>query len=300
LLPFKQVCDYSYNQLPLVNFADWRVILSLLLFLALIVYAVMQTKRKNPVAFGIWFYILTMSIFSNMVYRIGSSFADRFLFVPLLGIVIAIVMAFEQYNLSKKPKMVTAPATKGIQNEKSEFHKHVKTVAAVHADTSKSQKNQMPALFRYVEIPLLCLFVGFCCAKTVIRTSDWKSQMSLFQTDVAKSPNSAHLRLYYGLALRDTANVFDQANTTETNWVKVQHNDEHFYKYAWQAIAQFKRSVDIYPKYADGYEQLGVLYDRIGVKMHRQDYRDTAQYFFIKSIKFNPTKSSVHSNLGKI
>lgn len=300
LLPFKQVCDYSYNQLPLVNFADWRVILSLIIFLALIIYAVMQTKRKNPIAFGIWFYIITMSIFSNMVYRIGSSFADRFLFVPLLGMVIAIVMAFVQYNLSKKPKRVAVSVPKVMQNEKSKNHKHAKTIMPASVQSSKSQKHPMPALFKYVEIPILCFFVGFCCAKTVIRTSDWKSQLSLFQTDVSKSPNSAHLRYYYGLALRDTANSYDQANITETNWVKVQQNDQFYYQYIWQAIAQFKRSVEIYPKYADGYEQLGSAYDRIGVKMHQQSYRDTAEQCFLKSIRYNPTKASVRSNLGKI
>jgi NADH:ubiquinone oxidoreductase subunit 6 (subunit J) len=102
IFPYQQVCDYSFNQLPLVGFGSWQTLLSLLIYVALIIYAIRSLRKKSPVAYGIFFFIITMSIYSNLVYLIGSSFADRFLFIPSLGYCMAIVYLLYQYADKKK------------------------------------------------------------------------------------------------------------------------------------------------------------------------------------------------------
>ena len=97
--PYSLACDYSMKQFPLTSFADVSTWISLLIHLGLVVYAIFGIKKKNPIAYAIFFYIITMSIFSNLVYRIGSSFAERFLFIPAVGFCTALI--FTVFKLCK-------------------------------------------------------------------------------------------------------------------------------------------------------------------------------------------------------
>lgn len=262
-IPYKLACDYSLNQLPTTTFADWSTWISLLIHLALLVYAILGIKKKKPVAYAIFFYIITMSIYSNLIYRIGSSFAERFLFVPTLGFCIAIV--FLLFKLFK------------IKYEKTESTK-----------------------LRFPIIIVLALVFVLYSTKTVTRAAEWKDQFTLFGSDVKKSDQSAHMRLYWGLALRDKGEEYKEANIKEKNWVKVQENDKQYFEWTWKAIEQFKKGVEIYPKYADCYEQLGLLYDNIGIKINNMTYRDTAEQYFLQCLKLVPNKATANSNLAKI
>ncbi|MEG2071119.1 MAG: tetratricopeptide repeat protein, partial [Bacteroidales bacterium] len=265
LVPYQQVCDYSYSQFPLTHFTDPSTLISLVIHLALLVYAIMGIRKKNPVAYGIFFYIITMSIFSNLLYRIGSSFADRFLFVPSLGFLIAAVFAL--FKILKIDISTEAPYT--LKN-----HPIVTLALMV----------------------ILLLYSG----KTVARSAEWVDQFTLFGADVRKVPKSAHMHLYWGLALRDKGTEYEEKNKGETNWNKVQENDKHYYDSYWKAIAEFKKGAEIYPKYSDCYEQLGLLYDQIGVKSGNMAYRDTAEHYFLQSLKYLPTKATTNSNIAKI
>jgi tetratricopeptide (TPR) repeat protein len=82
--------DYSYNENPIVGFSNIFVLLSILVCVGLFVIAIQQF-RKNPVlSFGILFYFITFALTSNVFILIGATMADRFLFVPSLGLAIAL------------------------------------------------------------------------------------------------------------------------------------------------------------------------------------------------------------------
>lgn len=266
LIPYTLVCDYSFSQFPTTTFADFSTWISLLIHLGLLIYAIFGIKKRKPIAYAIFFYIITMSIFSNLVFRIGSSFADRFLFFPSLGFCIAIV--FLVFHLFKSEKAETENNGKG---------KH----------------------FAVLALTFSLVFILYS-ARTVTRAAEWKDQFTLFGTDVKKSDKSAHMRLYWGLALRDKGTEYIEANKKETNWAKIQENDKNFYDWTWKAIKQFKKGVAIYPEYADCYEQLGLLYDKIGVKTGYWSYRDTAEYYYLECLRNVPNKATANSNLAKI
>ncbi|MCQ2270227.1 MAG: glycosyltransferase family 39 protein [Bacteroidales bacterium] len=262
-VPYKLVCDYSLSQFPITTFADISTWISLVIHLALLVYAILGIKKKKPVAYAIFFYIITMSIYSNLIYRIGSSFAERFLFLPTLGFCVALVFLF--FKIFK------------INDEKTE-----------------SAKLKFPVM------ALLVLVLVLYSARTVTRAAEWKDQFTLFGKDVQKSDKSAHMRLYWGLALRDKGEEYADANIKEKNWIKVQENDKQYLDWTWKAIEQFKKGVEIYPKYADCYEQLGLLYDNIGIKINNMTYRDTAEQYYLQCLKLVPNKATANSNLAKI
>ena len=136
---------------------------------------------------------------------IGSSFAERFMFLPSLGFCIALVFGCAKLfkvpdndiSLSIVPKIRRSPV--------------------------------FVALFGV----LLLAYGG----KTVVRAAEWKDQYTLFGKDIKRSPNSAHLRYYWGLALRDRA---------------VEQKDQNIQnQMMWSAIEQFNKAVSIYPSYPE-------------------------------------------------
>ena len=262
--PYSLACDYSMKQFPLTTFADVSTWISLLIHLGLVIYAIFGIRKKNPVSYAIFFYIITMSVFSNLVYRIGSSFAERFLFVPALGFCIALVfVVFRLIKIDDKDATAKTPR------------------------------------FGIVAGALALVFLLYS-GRTVTRAAEWKNQFTLFGKDVKKSDKSAHMRLYWGLALRDKGDEYEQANIKEQNWMKRLENDQQYFDWTWKAIKQFKKGIEIYPQYADCYEQLGLLYDKIGLKINDMTYRDTAEYFYLICLKNIPSKATANSNLAKI
>jgi len=264
-VPHPLACDYSYSQLPLVTFTNIWTILSLLVYMGMLVYVIFNFKKKDPIVFGILFFIITMSPTSNILIRFGSSFGERFLFLPSLGFCIALIFII----------------VKLLNIDSFSFSK-----------VESSKKN----LFYGIVGMVLILF----SVKTVSRAAEWKDQLTLFSKDVQTCPESAHMRLYYGLALRDEAKKYDELNKSETNLVKYQKNNDLYIKGNFKAIEQLKEAIQIYPKYATALEQLGLLYERTGKRLNQPQMVDSAEYFYLQSLKYVPTTASVNSNLAKI
>ncbi len=95
--PHPLVSDYSFNQIPLAGLTDWHFLLSFLIYASLAAYAILKLKEKNLIAFGILFFFITISITSNIVMLIGTSFGERLLYAPALGFCIIIAYLLTKY-----------------------------------------------------------------------------------------------------------------------------------------------------------------------------------------------------------
>ena len=105
LFPYPQTHDYYPHQIEITNFANPLVILISLVIIALIVLAIITLKKKNPISFGILFFIITFSITSNLLFNVGTFMNERFLFTSLLGftlIVAALIQKLQKTNVSGK------------------------------------------------------------------------------------------------------------------------------------------------------------------------------------------------------
>ena len=89
--------DYSYNQIPAIGWGHWKVWTTLAAYGGLIYLAIKGLKDKHPISFGIFLFGLTFAITSNIVFLIGATFAERFMFVPLLGFCIVITYLIYEY-----------------------------------------------------------------------------------------------------------------------------------------------------------------------------------------------------------
>jgi Flp pilus assembly protein TadD len=99
-VPLTLTHDYYPYQVGIRNWGDPMVLGSLVLYLGLTAVMIMGWRKKSPVAFGIAFYLITLSIVSNIVFPVGTNMSERFLFMPSVGFAIAI--AWLVYKLTKK------------------------------------------------------------------------------------------------------------------------------------------------------------------------------------------------------
>lgn len=108
LYPFGMSYDYSYPQIPCATFTSAGFWAAFIVLSALLAAAIYYFKRKPMVSFGILFFFMTSFLTSNLLFNIGATMADRFMFIPLLGLVLAICYAgFEATHNLKTRKAGT-------------------------------------------------------------------------------------------------------------------------------------------------------------------------------------------------
>ncbi len=90
LFPHPLTWDYSYRVIPLHKIADPGFVLSFIAYGGLIVFAIAGFRKKNPVAFSIWFYLISIALVSNLFILIESTLAERFLFTPFVIILFSV------------------------------------------------------------------------------------------------------------------------------------------------------------------------------------------------------------------
>jgi tetratricopeptide (TPR) repeat protein len=97
--------DYSYNQIPLVTTAlDGRFVAGVALVAACVSGIVLLWRRSQAAAFGLAFIALTFSIVSNFVITIGTICAERLMYLPSAGVLIAAGVGAERLARTAPPR----------------------------------------------------------------------------------------------------------------------------------------------------------------------------------------------------
>jgi len=101
IFPHPLTHDYYPRYIDIMSFGDIRVILSLLLYIFLVVLAVMGLKSKSLIGYGAAYFLITLSVISNIVFPIGTNMSERFLFMPSLGFALILAYLLHTYLLEK-------------------------------------------------------------------------------------------------------------------------------------------------------------------------------------------------------
>ncbi len=165
VFPYPLSVDYSYNAIPYVNFGNVWVIVSLLLLTALLFTGIFRLVRfkKDPWAFGILFFFITIALFSNLAFFIGAGMAERFLFFPSVGFCLVAALAFEQWIM-------------------------------------KTNQLKLDELKTWHALTILTPILMLYGTGTFARNIDWADSDTLFQTDLKKVPNNSRLNYCVGYA----------------------------------------------------------------------------------------------------
>ncbi|MCW5908505.1 MAG: tetratricopeptide repeat protein [Chitinophagales bacterium] len=103
VFPHPLTHDYYFNQIPYVDAGNGLFVLSFVLNAALVMYALLNFKKKSVPAYGILFYFITFSVVSNLLFTVGVLMNERFIYMSSLGF--CIVLAYLIVHYIKSPKV---------------------------------------------------------------------------------------------------------------------------------------------------------------------------------------------------
>jgi uncharacterized membrane protein YhfC len=69
-IPHPLTHDYYPKQIPLMEIMDLRVLISMLIYIALIVISIVLFRKKHIISYSIIFFGLTFSVASNLIFPI--------------------------------------------------------------------------------------------------------------------------------------------------------------------------------------------------------------------------------------
>ncbi|MCF8367882.1 MAG: glycosyltransferase family 39 protein [Bacteroidales bacterium] len=88
IYPFPLLYYYGYNMIPVAHWNSFQVIFSLVLHLALFVYALTGLKQKSIFSFVLLFYLVSIAMYANVVRPVMGIVGDRFMLTPSIAICI--------------------------------------------------------------------------------------------------------------------------------------------------------------------------------------------------------------------
>ena len=269
LWPARLSADYSYNCVPLFgwppgSWEDAKALLGLAACLGLVLLALRAWRGRKPLFFFILFFFITLSPTSNLVMLIGSIMAERFMYLPsigLTGILVGVALALG-------PRLTP--------------HR----VAALPVAR--------------LALGLAC--VAFAI-RTYIRNFDWQNELDLWSSAVKACPESVRARMNLGETLLPMPGRLPNAIAEYEAAARVKPGvvDAHYSlgtvllqipERLPDAIAEFRAALRIDPRMAEAHYNLGTALSQMPGRI------DDAIAEWKATLEIQPGHAGAHNNLG--
>jgi len=311
ILPHPLGFYYGFDMVPIVNISNHWALVSLMMHLGLFILALLYFKKNKIMSFAILFYLISISIFSNIIAPVAGLIAERLVFTASLGFCIALTLL-----LLKIFKLKTD----------------------ANANIVKTNKG-----FLWVVIILISLY----SFKSFSRNTQWKNHLTLFENDISYLNRSAQAHNLYANVLIDylqkeknakkrnqmfdtaieqyksALNIYpnfynasfnlaksyyfakklDEALTTFEQTLKIDSTDYMVYMYLGivngeknntrNAIACYKKTIKKAPEFVDAYTNLSAIYMKNNLQ--KEAIETNLQILKIKPDAYDPIL-----NIGKI
>jgi protein O-mannosyl-transferase len=280
VFPHPLVWDYSYNQIPEAGWTNLHVILSVSICIALLIYALIQIKRRDIFAFGILFFFISLSITANLFVYVASNMSERFLYTPSLGFCIVLFFLIFRTTALKRPN---------AKNKR------------------QSQEAFKSPLFYFVTL----VFVIAYSYKTIERSGDWKDNITLFTAGIRDSPNSAKTHLAYASELSNKAKTEDSTVATQLYREAIEEfkiglniypdDPDGWFNLGFayfclnnhdEALKAEERAIATEPRYAKAYNNIGVI------RAMRGEIKEALPYFE-KAASIDTNYADAYGNVGR-
>ncbi len=273
LWPARLSADYSFHAIPLFgwrasNWEDAKALIALAVCLGAALLAVLLAVRRRrtekPLLFFLVFFFVALSPTSNLIILIGSIMAERFLYLPsvgLAGCVVAAIHALGQRHLLKRPG--AAPVA-------------------------------------WAALGLVCLALA---ARTYARNFDWQDDRSLWSSAVEVRPGSARPHYNLGIELERIPDGLPDAITEYQAALRIQpdHAEAHnnlagvlarMPGRLTEAIAEYQAALRIRPDLA------AVHYNLANTLARMPDRLPEAIAEYQAALRIRPDYVEAHANLA--
>lgn len=247
--------NYSYAQIPYVDWGVSKAVAGLLAHLALLfygLYTLLKPDKRNLLGWACWVYLAGISIVSNIAFDIGDFMGERFLYQPSWAFAAAAGAAIYWLTRGK----------------------------ALDGSTGRS-----------LALAVFGLLAAFYIVKVLDRTPDWKNDDFLYVADFPKVPEAANARqagagVFYRVAT-DTAYwnggkpVPPQLQPSEG----VQLGDPSIRRaYVDSARKHYLKALEINPKFKEATDDIQVVYAEYNKYYHLNDT------MFQAALNWNPSQ----------
>ena len=207
-VPHPLTHDYYPYHVPKVSFSDWRALLSFAGYMAMGIWAVLNLKKRRVPAYTIMYYLLTLSIVSNLFVSIGTFMNERFLYMSS----VAYCMLVAWFLVEKLPGWI-------------------------------GEKKGRPYI---LGAGIALLMIGAYTYRSYTRVPVWESAMTLNESAVRVSTNSARAHSFYVTALYE--HKFDRKAPKEAMLPLLDTMDYHV-----------REALKINPNYGNAWVMRGIV-----------------------------------------
>ena len=228
IFPHPLTSDYYPYHIPVIHPGDWQAIVPLVIYLLMIAYIFLKIRKKTLAAYCFLYFLVTISIVSNLVFPIGAFMSERFLFMPSLGFCILLGAGIIWMG------------------------------NRIPAGSQISHLNKKLLVTGLVTI-ILTLYAW----KTISRNADWYDSYTLFTTDVQVSGNSAKGNEVAGEYIMQKAmQIQDKATKDSLLQRSIVYQQKAISIYPKQIIALINLAAAYY-EYNKDYDTILVVYKTI-------------------------------------
>jgi protein O-mannosyl-transferase len=263
--------DYSYNAVPLFGWhpAQWedaKALIAMALCLGAALLAVRWYRTRKPLFFFLAFFFVALAPTSNLAILIGSIMAERFVYLPSIGLAGCVVAG----------------------------------ICMLGRQVSWQRLLDRPAI--WISLVLLCLA---CAARTYARNSDWLDERSLWTSAVDVCPGSARVHNNLGQALTQLPGRLPDAIAELQTALRIEPNYAAAHSNLGSALAQlpnrlpdaiaeFQAALRIAPDSAEAHYNLGNVLAQLPGRVPDA----IAQYEAV--LRLEPGDAAAHNNLGLV
>jgi tetratricopeptide (TPR) repeat protein len=278
IFPHPLLFYYGYDMIPVTGPGNIWSILSLVICLALFIFALWRFRKKHILSFCILFFFVSISMYANIIKPPPGIVAERFLMVPSLAYCLALTaLAF----------MVFKIRLQDLQTGWKQLRKPVIVIAVIM-------------------VPMTI--------KTVTRNPNWKTFESLYSHDIDYLRNSAKANSVYAALLSDKIySTKDKAKSMQyaemsmkyykqalkvypaypTCWNNLGIIHYRVYKNTAEGIKCWRQAAKYDAEYADPFYNIAIAYEN-------QEKLDSAEFYYLKAIRIKKDFSYAYSNLANL
>lgn len=309
VFPYPLTHDYYPRHIDIMSWSDPLVIVYALMWLALFYIAFKGLRQKTWWSYGILFYMMTMSITSNILFPIGTNMSERFAFLPSVGFAFIAGYAYYRLTESVRFKKIATPllliilvAYAGWTLVRSRVWKDNHTLFTTDIHTSarsakllnamggdlvtgaekeenKEKREQMLRdaqgyLARALEIHPNYKLSYLLLGNSHFHLGEYDKAITYFRHVLTLDPMYVEGRRNLGVALREAGRVKGEQENNLAG-----------------AISLLQEAVTLIPDDFQTYHLLGVAFGQKG------DIQQAIQYFQ-KEIELAPKNATAYYNLG--
>jgi tetratricopeptide (TPR) repeat protein len=167
VFPLQLSCDYSFDAISLHSLTSPLSLLGVVLYAGIGVYALIGLFKKQISAFFAAAFLISISLYSQIIFLIGTFIGERLLYMPSLWFVLGVTTAVSSFFMTDNK-------------------------------TNSSFSWKHASIYMRSTMIVLATFLVWFSIHAIVRNKDWKSDYTLMKADAAKSPRS--IRLVQGYA----------------------------------------------------------------------------------------------------